>query len=178
MYKNFNITESEKEQILNRLKENGYKQPLNKNIISEEKLSLRELSPKFKVAHKGDNGLLILQDKQDDTYGVFNPFEGDWVHGHQPKFVEVSVSLYQTQTRDYVLLTKYGGEGGKVFYIIQRVGGNSTDDVQTVAIFNHNKFDEMTKDLKLIHDNNDEDISLNEGKGKQTLVNTYKKLIK
>ena len=29
MYKNFNITESEKEQILNRLKENGYGQPIN-----------------------------------------------------------------------------------------------------------------------------------------------------
>jgi len=29
MYKNFNITESEKEQILNRLKNNGYGQPIN-----------------------------------------------------------------------------------------------------------------------------------------------------
>jgi len=29
MYKNFNITDSEKEQILNRLKENGYGQPIN-----------------------------------------------------------------------------------------------------------------------------------------------------
>jgi hypothetical protein len=29
MYKNFNITESEKEEILNRLKENGYGQPIN-----------------------------------------------------------------------------------------------------------------------------------------------------
>ena len=29
MYKNFNITESEKEQILNRLRENGYGQPIN-----------------------------------------------------------------------------------------------------------------------------------------------------
>jgi hypothetical protein len=35
MYKNFNITESEKEQILNRLKENGYGQPINEQVQSD-----------------------------------------------------------------------------------------------------------------------------------------------
>jgi len=33
MYKNFNITESEKEEILNRLKENGYGQPINEQSV-------------------------------------------------------------------------------------------------------------------------------------------------
>jgi len=34
MYKNFNITESEKGQILNRLKENGYGQPINEQNVN------------------------------------------------------------------------------------------------------------------------------------------------
>jgi hypothetical protein len=33
MYKNFNITDSEKEQILNRLKDNGYGQPINEQKV-------------------------------------------------------------------------------------------------------------------------------------------------
>jgi len=37
MYKNFNITESEKEQILNRLKENGYGQPINEQNAPNKK---------------------------------------------------------------------------------------------------------------------------------------------
>jgi hypothetical protein len=37
MYKNFNITESEKEQILNRLKENGYGQPINEQGPPKDK---------------------------------------------------------------------------------------------------------------------------------------------
>jgi len=37
MYKNFNITESEKEQILNRLKENGYGQPINEQNAPDKK---------------------------------------------------------------------------------------------------------------------------------------------
>jgi len=40
MYKNFNITESEKEQILNRLKENGYGQPIN-----EQKTQTSQVAP-------------------------------------------------------------------------------------------------------------------------------------
>ena len=40
MYKNFNITESEKEEILNRLKENGYGQPIN-----EQKTQTSQVAP-------------------------------------------------------------------------------------------------------------------------------------
>ena len=52
MYKNFNITESEKEQILNRLNENGYGQPIN-----EQKTQTRFLltgSPVFALESNVD----------------------------------------------------------------------------------------------------------------------------
>jgi len=56
MYKNFNITESEKEQILNRLKENGYRQPINEQSeLSEYKLN--DLSDDMYFARHGEDPL-------------------------------------------------------------------------------------------------------------------------
>jgi hypothetical protein len=50
MYKNFNLTESEKEQILNMHKEHGYKKPLNEDIEMESKdMSLDEAIDKLKM---------------------------------------------------------------------------------------------------------------------------------
>ena len=45
MYKNFNITESEKEQILNRLKENGYGQPINEQNFPIPKPTTKQPVP-------------------------------------------------------------------------------------------------------------------------------------
>jgi len=50
MYKNFNLTESEREQILNMHKEHGYKKPLNEDIEMESKdMSLDEAIDKLKM---------------------------------------------------------------------------------------------------------------------------------
>jgi hypothetical protein len=46
MYKNFNLTESEKEQILNRLKENGYGQPINEQNAPVKKPVAPQQGPK------------------------------------------------------------------------------------------------------------------------------------
>jgi hypothetical protein len=50
MYKNFNLTESEKEQILNMHKEHGYKKPLNEDIeMKSNDMSLDEAIDKLKM---------------------------------------------------------------------------------------------------------------------------------
>jgi len=68
MYKNFNITESEKEQILNRLKENGYKQPTNKKVISEERnFSLDDIQNHFHVIVKNGSNVVLRRKKIENT---------------------------------------------------------------------------------------------------------------
>jgi uncharacterized Zn finger protein len=55
MYKNFNLTESEKEQILNQHKEHGYKKPYIGNIVSEQStMDMNEYSEGFmnKIVNK------------------------------------------------------------------------------------------------------------------------------
>ena len=58
MYKNFNITESEKEQILNRLKENGYGQPIN-----EQKTQTSQVAPTNALAIAKELLQNIIADK-------------------------------------------------------------------------------------------------------------------
>jgi hypothetical protein len=67
MYKNFNITESEKEQILNRLKENGYGQPINEQKAPIKK-PVANPTPNVQAPLKLDNGQVVkmpfLKDQQ------------------------------------------------------------------------------------------------------------------
>jgi len=60
MYKNFNITESEKEQILNRLKENGYGQPINEQKVkpTQKPVANPELVKKWETLKELTNNLV------------------------------------------------------------------------------------------------------------------------
>jgi hypothetical protein len=59
MYKNFNITESEKEQILNRLKENGYGQPINEQKAPIKKPVAKQPVPNVPAPLKLNNGEVV-----------------------------------------------------------------------------------------------------------------------
>jgi hypothetical protein len=59
MYKNFNITESEKEQILNRLKENGYGQPINEQKAPIKKPVAKQPAPNVPAPLKLDTGEVV-----------------------------------------------------------------------------------------------------------------------
>jgi len=81
MYKNFNLTESEKEQILNRLKQNGYRKPINEqpyeNEIDELKLVLNDPSDEKYFARHGEdpNGWTGSSNK---VYHKDSPFNDDF----------------------------------------------------------------------------------------------------
>jgi hypothetical protein len=195
MYKNFNITESEKEQILNRLKENGYGQSTNKKVISEQgepEDVWERLSNMFDIRFKDEHGILyLLRSKRGKEYGVFNKSKMDWEHGYQPSFQESGIKLYQTQTGEFVLIEKYIGIDDKVFYILLKIDGD--DYNQSVKFLNTREYYDVVKNLKDLDDtdetlppsadmrkrNNDkvyEENPINEGK--QILIHTFKKLIK
>jgi len=76
MYKNFNLTESEREEILNRHKEHGYKQPLNEQAgISSvvNKMSQQNNNPlKVLVGSK----ISVYKDSQQSTTPLFVVFDG------------------------------------------------------------------------------------------------------
>jgi hypothetical protein len=204
MYKNFNITESEKEQILNRLKENGYGQPTNKKVISEqpedelEQNPIGELRNDFHIISKDEKDkygiLYLLRNKRSGEYGVFNKSMMDWQPGYQPSFKESDINLYETQKGDSVIIEKYTGIDDKVFYTLYKVENDST--IRTVKFLNTREHSDVIERLKPV----DTDESVNNGgfdekytdkvyeedemmenplnEGKQVLVNTFKKLIK
>ena len=60
MYKNFNITESEREEILNRLKDNGYKQPISEQKVrpGQKPVVNAELSKKWETLKELTNNLI------------------------------------------------------------------------------------------------------------------------
>ena len=133
MYKNFNITESEKEQILNRLKENGYGQPTNKKIISEERhFSLEEISAHYELRAKHGN-IVVLRSKNDRKYGIFNTKKGNWVHGYDPKFDEADISLYTNESEETFLLEKYQDENGNSFYILMDINTQSEHMIDMIG---------------------------------------------
>ena len=156
MYKNFNITESEKEQILNRLKENGYRQPTNKKVISEqgepegelEQNPIGELRNDFHITSKDEYGILyLLRGKRGGEYGVFNKSKMDWEHGYQPSFTESDIKLYETQTGDSVLIQKYMGIGDKVFYTLYKIDGDDSMS-STVKFLNTREHVDVVENLK------------------------------
>jgi hypothetical protein len=155
MYKNFNITESEKEQILNRLKENGYKQPTNKKVITEERnLSLDDIQNHFQVIRKSGSNV-VLRNKENRKYGIFNIKKRYWVDGYEPSFDQSDISLYTTESKDYFLLEKYVNENGNTFYILldtDMYKNMDSDDFQVVKIFGQSGFDEAMEGLTLVSD--------------------------
>ena len=60
MYKNFNLTESEREEILNRLKENGYKQPISEQKVRpiQKPVANPELVKKYETLKELTNNLV------------------------------------------------------------------------------------------------------------------------
>jgi hypothetical protein len=87
---NFNITESEKKQILNRLKENGYKQPINEqseqeNMFEDERYFAKH--DKSPMGWSGSSNKLYKDlpdgDYDDETYDDF-----DTLHNTHPDFYQ------------------------------------------------------------------------------------------
>ena len=159
MYKNFNITESEKEQILNRLKENGYKQPTNKKVISEERhINLDELQNHFIVKFKhGSN--VVLRKKGNGEYGIFNIKKGYWVDGYEPMFEEGEVSLYANESKEYFILEKFNSQNGNSFYVLLNTTFDDESDGSYVngKIFGQSNFDEIMGGLTPVDDSNEGD---------------------
>lgn len=158
MYKNFNITESEKEQILNRLKENGYKQPTNKKVISEEHFSLDEIRNHFNIKHRhGSN--VVLQKKDGNEYGIFNVKKGSWVDGYEPMFVEGDISVYTNESKETFLLEKFDAQNGNSFYTLLSVGKDDLDEngYMNVKIFGQSGYDEVMEGLTRVNDSNEGD---------------------
>jgi hypothetical protein len=191
MYKNFNITESEKEQILNRLKENGYKQPTNKKVISEERhLSLDDIQNHFHVIVKNGSNV-VLRIKKNRKYGIFNIKKRYWVDGYEPIFDESDISLYTTESKDYFILEKFVSENGDAFYILRNT--NMDEELSTGKIFGQSGFDEAMEGLTLVSDSEEgqekyqggpdpkytdsvyEVDGLNEGK--KILINTFNRYL-
>ena len=162
MYKNFNITESEKEQILNRLKENGYGQPSNKKVISEERhFSLDEISAHYEI--RAEHGsIVVLRSKNDRKYGIFNVKKGNWVHGYDPKFDEADISLYTNEFEETFLLEKYQDETGNSFYVLMDI--NTQSEHMIGKIFIQSDFDEVMEGLTPV-DTSDETLPKAVGDG-------------
>ena len=109
MYKIFNITESEKEQILNRLKENGYGKPINEqkakpsqmgNFTQELVKKINMLKEFLGVYLRGDETYIS---KSHPEYGVFvnnrvtqNELQNDNPKRFRTMFLSVKGSYYIT----------------------------------------------------------------------------------
>ena len=192
MYKNFNITESEKEQILDRLKENGYKQPTNKKVISEERnFSLDDIHNHFHVIVKNGSNL-VLRSKENRKYGIFNIKKRYWVDGYEPIFDESDISLYTTESKDYFILEKFVSENGDMFYILRNT--NMDDEFPIGKIFGQSGFDEAMEGLTLFTDYPEEGQKKYQGgpdpkytdsvyeedglnEGKKILINTFNRYL-
>jgi hypothetical protein len=195
MYKNFNITESEKEQILNRLKENGYKQPTNKKVISEERhLSLDDIQIHFHVIAKNGSNV-VLRNKENRKYGILNIKKSYWVDGYEPSFDESDLSIYTSESEDTFLLEKFVSENGGAFYILRNVNTEVGfgDEFPNGKIFGQSGFDEAMEGLTLVSDYEEgqekyqggpdpkytdsvyEEDGLNEGK--KILINTFNRYL-
>jgi thiol-disulfide isomerase/thioredoxin len=109
MYKNFNITESEKEQILNRLKENGYGQPINEQKSKPSQIggAAQELVKKLNMLKEFLgvylSGVGTYISKTHPEYGVFmnNKRTQNELNNQSPKsfrsiFLQVKGSYYIT----------------------------------------------------------------------------------
>ena len=184
MYKNFNITESEKEQIINRLKENGYGQPITKNIISErinlennyDVVLYNEKEPLFK----------LLRSKSTKKYGVFNQSTNKWAFKHGGgEFKETGSDLLGEKSKKIELITQYTNKNGDKFYTLINVyTHNGRIVVPGGYLFeklNSKFYEKNKKESEPIQDTSDDDRVYEENplnEGKQILIDTFKKLIK
>jgi hypothetical protein len=119
MYKNFNITESEKEQILNRLKENGYGQPINEQKarpsqtggVSQELVKKINMLKEFLGVYlRGDETYVS---KTHPEYGVFmnNSKTKAELNNQNPKtfrtlFLQVKGSYFITNYVNFSISTQ------------------------------------------------------------------------
>lgn len=167
MYKNFNITESEKEQILDRLKENGYKQPINKKVMSEERhISLDILKSQYNIKFRDGNNIVVqnkaanlTDNDRNEGYGVFNIKKGYWVDGYEPIFVEGDVSLYGNESKEYFILEKFNSKNGNSFYFLSNTTFDNESDggYMNGKIFGQSDFDEVMGGLTPVDDSNEGD---------------------
>jgi hypothetical protein len=84
MYKNFNLTESEKEEILNNHKEHGYKKPINEQMDGADMMPLKFIFKKlekqrpnsFRIAVQQGTGAQFIIGKtktQDNPFVEYHP---------------------------------------------------------------------------------------------------------
>jgi hypothetical protein len=78
MYKNFNLTESEKEQILNMHKDHGYKQPLNEQSPQLTQKDYQEIANYFKGLMSGVNVTSDASDNIETTIMNRINNKNDW----------------------------------------------------------------------------------------------------
>jgi tRNA U38,U39,U40 pseudouridine synthase TruA len=144
MYKNFNLTESEREEILNGHKDHGYKQPLNEsidgnNMIENEKFKNDFYFKKFSEhAHHFEK---LANNLMDGVNGI--SLEEKWVN-----------YLNQMKNKDFSFSTNLGVNitndlYGKVLdYPLAE--GESSDNAVGIAIVTFLKMGRTQDDIKIV----------------------------
>ena len=156
MYKNFNITESEKEQILNRLKENGYRQPTNKKVISEQPEGDGDYQNEFNMAYKvmgHDNLIMVTKDNRRDRFwGLLDRSNMKFVL--HPNYEMTNLDNINVADEEKLAM-EFTNPNGKKFYAILTQTHHKHD---TVEIFSEEQFHELGHVIQPIN----EDVELDE----------------
>jgi hypothetical protein len=86
MYKNFNLTESEREQILNQHKEHGYKKPLNegwRDIFGEP-----DVKDAARSAYKSQGHSMMGSDDEQREGEYYTVFNGEKFFSNQIEYAD------------------------------------------------------------------------------------------
>ena len=138
MYKNFNLTESEKEEILNKHKAHGYKKPLNEEEDNDEMgtggVMCRPISGYF--AMNGSGGYFNIDFAFDSDAGnemiascYYDAPEGDIEVNDDNSYVDLDPELLEIAKQEFIKLCrldengKFGWNIGGTFSIGQWEGG-------------------------------------------------------
>jgi hypothetical protein len=180
MYKNFNLTKSEREEILNRHKEYGYRQPLNEQqeMGGEEPLMGNDYEV-YAVDEQNDF-LIIVKNKRTNKFGVYDSRKNGWLESihttYNDDFKETNTDLIG----DSKLVTEFTNSKGDKFYTLSTV--TMYDDVMKVKLMNQKEFESMGHNLEPIQNTSDdvdrvyEESPLNESQVK--LIKTFKRFVK
>ena len=200
MYKNFNITESEREEILNGHKKYGYRQPLKEQHEMGNEPHHLDNDYEIHYQDKDNKFIFIVKNKRTDRYGVYDMKSHDWLKSlgkssgdlnhksvtYKADFKEVDNDFFLDDNSNAVIVTEYSNLEGVKFYTLQNIGDINNKGRIEVKIMNPMEFKSI--EHKLQHDDNNQDTtdrsdrvyegmnSLNEGQIE--LLNTFKKLIK
>ena len=79
MYKNFNLTESEREEILNGHKKYGYKQLLNEQHKIDGEGPINTNDYKVEVVDEKNPHIVLVMNKMTGKFGVYDTNSKDWL---------------------------------------------------------------------------------------------------